>query len=72
MKSKNIPMTVNKAGCGVISSRGGSGTGGRERKSSTSSTPGSSPGPRRKPTHLRQSSQPDVSMSCAVQRFKSQ
>ncbi|XP_059159223.1 spastin-like isoform X2 [Physella acuta] len=59
MKSKNIPMTVSKAGSGVIP-RGGSGTGGRERKSSTSSTPGSSPGTKRRPTHLRQASQPDI------------
>ncbi|KAH9509344.1 hypothetical protein Btru_046806 [Bulinus truncatus] len=59
IKSKNIPMAVNRGCSGVVPARGGSATP-RERKSSTSSTPGSSPGTRRRPTHLRQASQPDI------------
>ncbi|CAL1527099.1 unnamed protein product [Lymnaea stagnalis] len=58
-KLKNMPMAVSRTSGAINIPRGGS-AGGRERKSSTSSTPGSSPGSRRRPTHMRQTSQPDI------------
>ncbi|XP_005099700.2 spastin isoform X1 [Aplysia californica] len=67
LRHKGIPMTVNRGGGGTnATSRFGSS--GKERKSSTSSSPGSSPIPgRRRPTHSRQASQPDI-RSCTGQR----
>ncbi|XP_013069581.2 spastin-like isoform X2 [Biomphalaria glabrata] len=59
-KACKAKMAINRGGgSGAIPSRVSSATP-RERKSSTSSTPGSSPGTRRRPTHLRQASQPDI------------
>ncbi|BFZ07348.1 hypothetical protein BsWGS_10387 [Bradybaena similaris] len=59
-KSKPIPISVNRtnAGGGAVSPRS---AGSKERKYSTSSSPGSSPVSRRKPTHYRQASQSDIS-----------
>ncbi|CAG5135741.1 unnamed protein product [Candidula unifasciata] len=60
-KSKPIPISVNRSntGGGAVSPR--SGPGSKERKYSTSSSPGSSPVSRRRPTHYRQASQSDIS-----------
>ncbi|GFS13646.1 spastin [Elysia marginata] len=62
-KVKNVPMTISRGGGGgtggASSPRLGR-AGAKERKSSTSSSPGSSPVSRRRPTHTRQASQPDI------------
>ncbi|GFO45126.1 spastin [Plakobranchus ocellatus] len=61
-KVRNVPMAVHKGGNGVggANSPRLSRAGAKERKSSTSSSPGSSPVTRRRPTHTRHTSQPDI------------